>query len=229
MECRDVKWFPLDRIADLEMSISERVHSRRSMRDGIGCMLGLSGLRAGEACWALAKHFEPLNRSLYVCPCNPNRVKNPKQVCKPMKGGVSRTIRLDQSLVDAIVEYRSTCSAKASKWLLPNRSGEALKPQLLSGKARQILLSLSCMDDPSTRYHMLRHTCAMRILAETNDLMVVQKHLGHRDLKTTQVYAHCLRQVPSACLAKLYEAPKVSLNMDRQLSLFHPFPDEAAG
>ena len=222
MEHRDIKWFPLDRIQDLEKAISQMVAGKRSMRDGIGCALGLQGLRAREVTHALAKHFEPLNRSLYVCPCDPKTGQ-----CKPLKHGVARTIRLHQSLVDAMMAYRQA-TAKSSKWLLPNRSGEPVKTQLLSNKGRQLLLDLGCMDDPSTRFHMLRHTCAMRLLAETNDVMLVKRHLGHANVQTTMHYLEAIKEVPAECLVRLYNNPSDGPQVDQQLNLFNPH-GEAAG
>lgn len=40
------------------------------------------------------------------------------------------------------------------------------------------------------RFHDLRHTFATRIVQRGIDLYKVQKLLGHRDVKTTQRYAH---------------------------------------
>lgn len=38
--------------------------------------------------------------------------------------------------------------------------------------------------------HVLRHTFATRLLARSRDIVVVQKALGHSDIKLTQRYAH---------------------------------------
>ncbi|MBZ0173639.1 MAG: tyrosine-type recombinase/integrase, partial [Phycisphaerales bacterium] len=48
---------------------------------------------------------------------------------------------------------------------------------------------LAGIDRPVT-VHSLRHTFATRLRRKTGDLRIVQVALGHRQLATTEVYAH---------------------------------------
>jgi integrase/recombinase XerC len=50
-------------------------------------------------------------------------------------------------------------------------------------------LTLAGIERPAT-VHALRHTFATRLRAQTGDLRLVQAALGHRQLGTTEVYAH---------------------------------------
>ena len=43
--------------------------------------------------------------------------------------------------------------------------------------------------DPIKHFHNLRHTYAMRLYLETENVMLVSYNLGHTNIKTTQIYA----------------------------------------
>jgi integrase len=50
--------------------------------------------------------------------------------------------------------------------------------------------AMGLADDPHFVLHMLRHTTATRMLKSTNNIVVVQKMLGHSKIATTLKYAH---------------------------------------
>lgn len=52
--------------------------------------------------------------------------------------------------------------------------------------------ALAAADIQDFRFHDLRHTFATRMLRQTNNLKLVSKLLGHKDLGTTMRYAHVL-------------------------------------
>lgn len=51
---------------------------------------------------------------------------------------------------------------------------------------------MGLMDDPHFIPHVCRHTCASRLVRAEVSLPIVQKWMGHRDIKTTMRYAHLM-------------------------------------
>lgn len=51
--------------------------------------------------------------------------------------------------------------------------------------------------------HGLRHTFATHLYGATNDLLVVQRALGHRDVSTTQIYTHLVDSQLEEALERL--------------------------
>ena len=75
----------------------------------------------------------------------------------------------------------------------PARPGA--RPPLRSPMAECRATGDGCASVPAwsvLRFHDLRHDFATKLLRETGNLRLVQKALGHRDIKTTTRYAHVL-------------------------------------
>jgi len=56
------------------------------------------------------------------------------------------------------------------------------------------------------KFHSARHTFALLLLDQSTDIYTVSKLLGHRDVKTTQIYAHILDQKKRDAVLKI---PKI--------------------
>jgi site-specific recombinase XerD len=50
--------------------------------------------------------------------------------------------------------------------------------------------------------HVLRHTCAMRLLAVGVDTSVIALWLGHEGIETTQIYLHADLAIKERALAR---------------------------
>lgn len=183
-----MRFIPLDRVGELERELAREIAGRLLIRrrDAIATALGLHGLRVREVSNATAADFSPALRRLHV---------------HTIKGGVPRDVPLHPSLADALVAWRKDMGLAHGKGpLLPTRKGKPAAPTQFRRFACPLMKRL--YGEPF-RFHALRHTFAMRVLAQHRDVMVVKKYLGHRSLKATLVYVEALEELNEACLVNL--------------------------
>ena len=85
-------------------------------------------------------------------------------------------------------ERRQLLKSKDNKALFLNQQGSRLNARTV-----QLLIPVwverSGINKPVTP-HTLRHTFATSLLNKTGNLLLVQNALGHRNVTTTQIYAH---------------------------------------
>lgn len=189
-----IKWYPLERVDELEQRLGEIIVEgrRNQQRDALGCCLGLHGLRVGEVC-------NLKNGDLF----RPTRVLN----VRTLKGGRDRKIKLDSTLIAELDRWRSAagCSISPAEPLLPSNRGGKVRRDQFEQFAKATIESL--IGEPLT-FHALRHTCAMRLYAATRDLFLVQQTLGHSSVKSTEVYARSLAEIPSECVVRINRKAK---------------------
>lgn len=205
-----IRWFPLDRIGDLEAEIAAGLAARSwcLRRDAIAVALGLHGLRVGEVCNLQPDDFRPATRRLFV---------------RTLKKGRARLVTLHGSVVQAI-QWWAPARAIGSAWLLFSRSGNRLDPKRAQAQARRWFDRILGPGHRLT-FHSLRHTFGMRLYAETGDVMLCKRELGHASVSSTEVYVRALAEVPEACLVRLDRpgiAPSGTSLGGCQLRLFHP-------
>lgn len=92
---------------------------------------------------------------------------------------------------------------------------QELDPHSLRWQWEKIRGLLGMDDDPQFVVHMLRHTCASRLVQRGVPLAVVQKWMGHKKIETTLRYAHLapdslLMGVQALEKTTLREAPEMA-------------------
>lgn len=179
-----MRWIPFHALPDLEQRLRQLVDhgSRTQQRDALAMLLGLHGLRVQELCSATIGDLDTHASLLFV---------------QTLKKGRPRTVRLHPSLVGAILRWRRGAQHEP---LLFTRHGRAIFPSHLQRFARKIT---SAVFGLSYRFHACRHTFAMRAYAQTKDLLLVRKLLGHRWITSTQIYAEALDEMPDELLLSI--------------------------
>lgn len=209
-----MRYIPLDRVGELVSALAElTAHGPLTRRrDAIGVLLGLHGLRVGEVSRAMAADFSPASRSIDV---------------RTLKGGKPRTVPLLPATVEAIVGWRRAMELHDARGpLLPTRQGRSVAPTQFRRFAKRLTLRLY---GEAFKFHALRHTSAMIVLADPanhRDVMLVKKHLGHRSLESTAQYVEALDQLSPSSLPNL-ACPHLPHMSGAQLRLWRP--EESAG
>jgi len=104
---------------------------------------------------------------------------------KLAKGGKDRFVKIPESISKELKEFSNL---EAGKYLFESNRGGRLTTAtiqaILKNAARKAGLKKRVYP------HLLRHSFATHLLEAGTDLRIIQKLLGHSDIKTTQIYTH---------------------------------------
>ena len=105
------------------------------------------------------------------------------------KGKKDRFVKIPDSLKDELQNY---CAISQEEELFPSQRGGKLTTATI-----QAIVDQSAKKSGVTKEvypHLLRHSFATHLLENGTDLRIIQKILGHSDIKTTQIYTQISQQ-----------------------------------
>lgn len=154
------------------------------------CLMYSVGLRVSEVLNLKIKDIDSDRMLIYI---------------KDAKGGFDRQVGLDPSLLQLLRNYYK--EYKPVDFLFNGQN----EPQYSERSIQQFLkkYSLAAGIKKHIHPHLLRHNCATHMVESGTDINLIQKILGHKNVKTTNIYLHIsdnyLRKIASPL-------SKISLN-----------------
>ena len=111
------------------------------------------------------------------------------------KGKKDRYVQLSPKLLELLREYYK--EYKPSNHLFQGQSKDEYSPKSIQNILRNALLK--CKINKKITVHSLRHSYATHLIEQGTDIRLVQEILGHKDIRTTQIYTH----ISSANISKI--------------------------
>ena len=104
------------------------------------------------------------------------------------KGGKARFSPIGSSAINVLKTYLTKRPESESDALFLNQKDLRISPRSVQNivKKRALDVGVSINVHP----HMLRHAAATHFLQSSHDLRTVQEFLGHKSIKSTQIYTH---------------------------------------
>ena len=104
------------------------------------------------------------------------------------KGGKARFSPIGSSAINVLETYLTKRPKSESDALFLNQKDLRISPRSVQNivKKRALDVGVSINVHP----HMLRHAAATHFLQSSHDLRTVQEFLGHKSIKSTQIYTH---------------------------------------
>lgn len=133
-----------------------------------------AGLRISEVCALRVEQVDLTGRTLRVVG----------------KGRKERVVPFGEPALAALEAYWRAArhTQRPHDPVFQSRPDGPLRPTLIQSRLKRYLATAGL--DPALTPHKLRHSFATHLLEDGADLRSVQELLGHKNLKTTEVYTH---------------------------------------
>ncbi len=102
------------------------------------------------------------------------------------KGNKDRQVALNDALIKLLYEYHS--EYKSKKYVLNGQNSLQYSNRSVGEVVKQLAKKAAITKDVYT--HLIRHTSATHMVENGTDINLIQKWLGHSNVKTTNIYLH---------------------------------------
>ena len=157
-----------------------------------------AGLRVSEIVNLKSKDIDSKRMLIYI---------------KMAKGRKDRYVMLSESILQILRDYWK--EYRPVEWLFPGQD----KEKHITTRTVEKIFSNACEKAKILKpvsIHSLRHSFATHLLENGTDLRYIQELLGHKNIKTTEIYTH----VSNKNIAKI-KSPLDSLNIARKEEISH--------
>lgn len=132
-----------------------------------------AGLRLGEACRLQVNDIDSKRMLLHI---------------RDGKGGVDRYVMLSPRLLDELRAYWRA-QRPGREYLFPGDGGrQTVSLDVVQRSMRKAVAAVGLKKRATA--HTLRHTFATHLLETGTDLRTIQAVLGHKSIRTTEIYLH---------------------------------------
>ncbi len=110
------------------------------------------------------------------------------------KGAKDRILYIKKDMVDMLISWKKR---QFEEWGISKYVFTTRTLRQIDGKAIRKMIATYSKKAGIKKHvttHTFRHTFATDLLSKTDNLRIVQEALGHRDIRTTQIYTHISNQ-----------------------------------
>lgn len=161
----------------------------------------ITGMRRGELAGLKFSDIDFENCTITVCRSAYKMTGQPVQTKAP-KNNKDRVLAITPEILHLIRMLKIVNKAGENDWIFTGKNGSIINPQRITEKFRRFLKKNGL---PMRKFHTLRHTSATLMLYGGVDIKQVQSRLGHGNIKTTQIYLHCLPDADREAVGVLQE------------------------
>lgn len=158
------------------------------LKQGERVPVACQGVFSGQPCGRRARVAASRIGQEWICPRCSTRTVIPQPKEAPHVGVVERDPPvIEEAVVRVVTEYMANVMRPDQRYFFEGRRGQHISKSQMS-RIFGTYVRLAGLSDKYS-FHSLRHGRGVMLWSEFQDLVLVSKSLGHKDLKSAQIYA----------------------------------------